>query len=218
MHPSVYIIGFIIIAILTHYFFFGKKSVVHSAIRRTKGRKISDVKDGDDVTITGKIVYAGRTITAPLSKRECVYYHVKVKDSSHYTDTFKNYIDIEEEKAGDVVIFDGEHYAIINTKGVSAYVIKDEEFYSGFWSKTIPEVKAFLARHGERQTDFIGGSLDLRAQEGVVEEGEKLTVAGKATWRNPLDFHLKLAAKKILYIEPAGEYGVYMTDDPYVDL
>lgn len=211
----IYIIGFILAGFAVHYLFFSRKAVISGMLSKTKSEKIGDVVDGDLVKIKGKIVYAGRTLTAPLSKRKCVYYHVTVKDSSSQKEVLKNHIHIDDEKAADVVIYDGTHYAVINTKLVSSYIIQDEEFYSGFWNATTPELKEFLVKHGERATDYIGWSLDLFAEEGVLEEGELITVAGKATWRKASEFRFKIPADKILYIDSLNEHGVYLTDDPY---
>lgn len=69
---------------------------------------------------------------APLSKRKCVYCHVTVKDSSSHRETFRNNIDIDVESAEDVVIFDGENYAVINVQKTVSSISKDEYFYSGF--------------------------------------------------------------------------------------
>lgn len=92
----------------------------------------------------------------------------------------------------------------------------DEHVHSGFWNISTPELKAFLVKQGERPTDYMGWTLDLLGKEGVLEEGEKLILAGKARRRNTADFRLNIPAKKILYVEPLNERGVYFTDDPYV--
>ena len=199
-----------------YYFFYAKKAVVHGVILKTPAKKISEVKEGENVRIKGKVVYLGKTMLAPLSKRKCVYYHVTVKDSSHSKEIFKNHINLDEEYTEDVVVFDGENYAVINTNNVVSHIAKDENFYSGFWNISTPELKAFLKKHGERETNYVGWSLDLYASEGILEEGETLTVAGKATWRKTSEFDFKIPGAMVLYINPLNENGVYLSDDPYV--
>jgi len=215
MEPAhFYILIFIALAFFCYYFFFSNKAVVHGVISKTPFRKMSEVQEGENVSIKGEIVYLGKTMVAPLSKRKCVHYHVVVKDNSSRKDVFRNYIDIDVEYTEDVVIFDGENYAVIDTRTVTSFIDKDEDFYSGFWNSTSPELKAFLKEHGERQTNFLGWSLNLYAQEGILEEGETLTVAGKASWRKTSDFKFKIPGQKVLYISQLNEHGVYLSDDP----
>jgi hypothetical protein len=196
-----------------YYFFFSKRATVASAIAKTKEKQMHEVTDGEEVTLQGRVVLAGRSLTAPLSKRKCVYYHVKVEDNSSRKDIFRNYIDIEEEKTADIVISDGENYAVVDTKLINHYVIKDDTHTSGFWSSTCEELKTFLVKHGERPTDWLGWSMDLYATEAVLEESEHIVIAGKAYWKNAKDFRIKVPAQKVLLIKPLNEYGVYVTDD-----
>jgi len=211
-----FIMVFGVCCVASYFLFFSREALVHRVIRKTPQKKISEVKEGENVRIKGKVVYLGRTMLAPLSKRKCVYYHVTVKDSSSRKEVFKNHINLDEEYTEDVVVFDGEYYAVINTNNVASNITKDENFYSGFWNITSPELKAFLKKHGERETDYVGWSLDLYAREGILEEGETLTVAGKATWRKTSDFDFKIPGLKVLYINPLNEDRVYLSDDPYV--
>lgn len=209
----IFIIAFAITCVIIYFQFFTKSAVIKNKIKKFKEKKIGEVKDGEFVSIKGKVVLAGRSLTAPLSLRKCAYYHISVKDSSSSRETFKNYIDIEEEKVSDIVVFDGEHYAVIDTKILATYAYHDNEQRSGFWDSTTNELKAFLKKHGERTSDYIGWSLDLCATEGVLEEGEKVAIAGKASWRDAKLFKIKIPSKKVLYIESINEHGVYITDD-----
>lgn len=208
-----YIMVIIVLVVSSYYLFFRKKARVHAAISNTPAKKISEVQEGESVSIQGKVVYLGKTMLAPLSKRKCVYCHVTVKDSSSPGETFRNNIDIDVEYAEDVVIFDGENYAVINMQNTVSSISMDEYFYSGFWNIASLELRAFLKAHGERETDYVGWSLDLIAKEGVVEEGEILSVAGKASWRKTYEFDFKIPGTKVLYISPLDDRGVYMTDE-----
>jgi len=208
-------ISITLICVLVYTLFLSKSAVIQSIIKKQPKKKISEVKDGEVVTIVGKVVHAGRTITAPFSKRTCVYYYVTVLDSSAQRDTFKNYIDLKEERVADVVICDGENYAVIDTKALASYVNEDVSQSSGFWNLTSDELKAFLKKHGERTENYLGWSLDLTATEGVWEEGERVAVAGKASWRNASDFKIKVPVKKVLYLTGLNEHGVYVTDDTF---
>lgn len=211
-----FLIAVLLAGIAVYYFLFGRRAIVRAVISRTATKKIGDVKDGEEASIRGKIIFSGRTMIAPLSQRKCVYYHVTVKDSGSRNDLLRNNIDLNEERASDVVITDGEHYAVIDTKLMTSYIIKDKDFYSGFLNFSTPELQAFLVKHGEKPANLLGWSLNLIAREGVLEEGEQVTIAGIGTWRKASDFRFKLPSEKILYMSPLNENGVYLTDDPYI--
>ncbi|MCC6372633.1 MAG: hypothetical protein IT236_16640 [Bacteroidia bacterium] len=112
-----------------------------------------------------------------------------------------------------MVIFDGEHYAVVDTRVVNSLIVQDESFYSGFWNIATPELLALLKRHGESTQGFMGWSPDARAEEGVLEQGETLTAAGKAQWRNASEFRFKIPAAKVLHLTKIEHEGVYITDD-----
>ncbi len=199
-----------------YHLVFSKKARIHRRISKVKKKNIGDIRDGEIARVKGKVVYAGKTLIAPLSGRECVYFHITVKDSSSRHDLTKNYVNIDEEWASDVVLYDGENYALLDTRLVQAYIIQDESQLSGFWNFTSEELENFLVSRGMKASDGMGWSLDLRASEGVLEEGELVNVLGLARWRKTSDFKLKLSCEKILYLEPVDAQGIYLTEDQYV--
>jgi hypothetical protein len=213
----IYVIAVIIIAVAFYYFFLSRRAVIHNKIKNTPAKKMADVQNGETVRLSGKVVCLGRTLQAPLSLRKCAYYYVTVKDSSGPREMFRNYIDLKEEKTANVIICDGENYAVIDDDLIELFVTKDAEYISGTWNATTPELKAFLKKHGERTEDYIGWSLDLYAEEGVLEEGEAITIAGRASWRKASEFKFEIPAKRVLYIEALNEHGVYLSDSPYID-
>lgn len=211
----------LVLAAAGYYYINSNRVVVHGRIKKVKPRKMSEVEDGGKVRISGKVIYVGEVLVAPLSKRKCVYYHVTVKGDRGRGNRRKAWfedkrVDIDEEWAGDLVITDGENYALIHTQHVQSVITKDQTVNSGFWNISTPELKALLKRKGYPSADFMGWSLDLYAKEGVIEEGETVTVAGRASWRAASEFRLKIPGNKILFIEALNKNGVYLTDDPYV--
>lgn len=60
----------------------------------------------------------------------------------------------------------------------------------------------------------MGMNEDLHYHEGVLEEGETVSVSGRGLWKSTKDLKLKLPVEKVLLIVPFGEDSVMMTDDP----
>lgn len=75
-----------------------------------------------------------------------------------------------------------------------------------------PLVKKFLK---ENKMRFRGSSQEFQYKEGVLEEGETITVVGKAQWKSKSELGLDVPSEKILVIEPNQEKGepVYLSDD-----
>jgi hypothetical protein len=99
--PGAYlIVGLIVLVISAITYFFSRKAVVRRRLREADVKRIMDFADGDTARVIGKIVFAGETIKAPLSKRQCSYYHVVVEEyrSSGKSGHWHTLVD-EEKKA-----------------------------------------------------------------------------------------------------------------------
>ena len=218
----IFFISCLIVAVIIYIFFLSKNAVIKNKIKKNPQKKIGDVKDGESVHIRGTVVLAGRTLIAPLSKRNCAYYCVKVRRGPDNR-VYEDYTRFDKEKGADLVIQDGEDYAIIDTKLVSAYLHQDDDHRYEPWNfnminlsgKNSATLKEFLEKNGMNTTGFGDFYLDLYATEGVLEEGETIAVAGKASWRDSKQFKIKIPSKKVLYIQPLDEHGVYVTEDLY---
>jgi hypothetical protein len=208
------IVILVILLVILCAFYFSRSAIVKRRLRKTPLRRISECRAGEVVRISGTIFPAGKTLVAPLSGRKCVYYHILVEKHvqrgkhSHWIDL------IEEEKAGDVVIKDGDNYAIIKTEAVKSHIIPDQKYASGLFKDAGKELEAYLQQHGEDSTGFLGFNNTLRFKEGILEEGEQITVAGTATWKRRDEIRLQIPLYKVLVIGPDHDDQVYLTDDP----
>lgn len=205
-----------IIAYGCFHLFMSRSAIVKGAIEKVERKKIGEVKDGEIVNIKGKVVLVGRTLKAPLSQRKCAYYSIEVSNWRAGPD----YNNIKEEKGGDLVIFDGEDYAMVNVKKVNALLHDDKIYhYDAFTTNLIEiitnsyEVREYLEKNGKPKTIISDILTEVCATEGVLEEGETIVVAGKASWKSSSKLKLNIPEKRILFIEPLNEHGVYLTED-----
>jgi hypothetical protein len=195
-------------------FYFSRKAVVQRALQKPGIKHIASFADGDSGKVVGEVVYAGKTIRAPLSKRKCSYYHVLVEEYRRSKSGGFWYTLVEEEDMGDVVIDDGTGYAIIDTGKTMCYLIPDANYTSETFEDATPVLEKFLERHKTKSTALFGFNRTLRYKEGILEEGEMFAVAGEGQWNETQDHKLNLPTKKVLVITAQDEEKVYLSDDP----
>lgn len=206
----------VLVYLLIRYFS-GNRLTIETELTKKPKSSIADFEEGTVGRISGKVVYGGRTLKAPFSERLCSYYHVSVeKDRGRRN--FQYHTIIEEKKAGDVILRDGDAYALVQTgKLMESYIVPDKSFTSGLLNDAGPALEAFLHKHGKSSEDFLGMNHDLRYYEGILEEEEVVSVAGKGLWKSTKELKLRLPVDKVLLIVPFGEESVVMTDDPGIN-
>jgi hypothetical protein len=195
--------------------FLSKEAHIKRKIKHADGKRIADFKDGETARLVGEVQYLGKTLRAPLSGRKCVYYYVKVEEKSGGRNSTWSDL-IEESKAADVILKDGNHYAYVKTHLVKSHLISDANYTSGFLDDATPELEKFLSRHSEKSEGFLGFNRTLRYEEGILEEGELVAVLGMGKWKSAKVHNFKVPAQKILVLGPEDEQGLYFTDDPEV--
>lgn len=206
---TVIIFGAFFIGALYSYFFSNKK-VVLRALQKAPARSIGEFADGDSGHLMGKVIFAGETLTAPLSGRKCAFYQVVIEE--YFGKSWSEII--REEKIADLVIYDGKHYAVVDSKNIEGYLVPDAKYSSRMFFNATPEMKQLLALHGRSSTNSFGMNLTIRYKEGVLEESESISVAGKGYWTEVIQHKLKLPALRILEMRPGDDGLVYLSDVP----
>ncbi len=211
-NPALFILVLILALIVGGVsYYFSKGARIKRAIARIPKKNIRDVTNGDYVRLTGRISAIGEIIQAPLSGRECVYYSVIVEEKYGRQRWRKI---AEEEVMADVILQDGDHYAVVISDHPKAYLIADQEYTSGFLDEPDDIQKAFLEEHGIDLKTILGFNRNLRYQEGILEPGEQVIVTGVCNWKPTSFQELKIPAEDILIVKTRKEQEVYITDDP----
>ena len=206
---------FICAVALLFAYIFSRKVLIKDELKKVKQKKIGDFKDGDKGRIVGKVVFAGQTLTAPISGRKCSWYHVRVTQYKYVGEARYAQVLLDESKQGDVVICDGDHYAIIDTREAKAFITSDVVYNSGFLQDASPELQSFLKKYKVAETNMIGLNKTMKYEEGVLEKDETFTVSGQGFWNESADHNLKIPAKQVLVITTSKENEkVYVSDDP----
>uniref|UniRef100_UPI0032162125 hypothetical protein n=1 Tax=uncultured Draconibacterium sp. TaxID=1573823 RepID=UPI0032162125 len=214
MESSIFfIIAFIIMAIIVLSYFFSKKAIVRRKLKKAPFKSLAQFKSGDIAKIVGKVEFAEKPLIAPLSGRECAYYHVKVKErvqrgkSSHWKTI------IEDDNTINYLIRDGEHLALIEDFHIKSYIVQDRNYSSGFLNDATPHLEGFLNSWNYESETFLGMNRTLEYKEGVLENQEEIAVLGQGVWKDAEEFNLPAGLGKILAISGVEQGYVYLSDD-----
>lgn len=164
------------------FWWFNKDNRLKRELKKAKGIRISDFKEGAYAKIVGKSMSTGETLIAPLSGRECVYYQITVEVERGDDDGFSWEKLFTENKAIDFLVSQSGETAYIEAKNVTGFLVKDAKERSGVFNGATGKMKALLQRHGEKSKGFLGINKSLRYKEGIVEVGEAIAVMGKGNW------------------------------------
>lgn len=197
-------------------FFFSKKAVVKRALRKTPYKRIHEFVNGEKGKVVGRIVYAGQTLQAPLSKRRCAAYHVEVQELQRRGKHSSWVTIINDEKRADVVIHDGMGYAYVEPQHIQSYLVQDANFSSGTFKDASPELTEYMRMHGRDTTGFLGFNKSLRYKEGILEQGETVAVVGVGTWGSARGKNLNLNNDRLLIMNVDEKGKLYLSDDPDV--
>ncbi|GAA3600899.1 GIDE domain-containing protein [Flavivirga amylovorans] len=200
-------------------YYFNKKQVILRKLSKTRHRAISSLKTNEFVKVHGKALHVKEPLIAPLSKRKCVFYTMKLerKVSSGKSSYWKTVVD--EEKTQDFFLEQNGSYVIVRpksfpNKNYKSFLVKDKKASSGVFNDPTPEFKALLKAYNIDSEGFFGFNKKLRYEEGVIEIGEKLTVAGIAKWKTLNEPIPEYAYSKIVELISDEKEKLIITDHP----
>lgn len=213
---AVAVLGFM--AIANH---FSERATTLRAMSAATRTSIEDAKDGATVRLVGRVAWlAQERLASPLSGRACVAFRVHVetrvrgRKSSYWRTT------IDERESVDFVLEDPSGRAIVRARGGKLLIDLDHHRSSGTFHDATPELRGYLAEHGQDSTGLLGLNKPMRYREGVLEVGETVAVVGVARWEDdPDDGAIETPGgfrdavrRKRLVIEPAADGNLYASD------
>jgi hypothetical protein len=154
-------------------------------MKETPSTQIAAVRDGERVRVAG-IAEAPKTITAPVSRRECVCWHLVVKEPPTRRNGPWSTI-LEEHAHADFAIRDATGVAWIRVTNASIALGGGAHGVSGMLADAPDSLVAFLEDRGHASLFTYGDTPRLAYNEGIVEVGEPMTVLGLARWEDDPD-------------------------------
>ena len=211
--PSIFIVG--IATLIFVGFYFSAKQRILRQLKEIRRKQIHSVRENEYVKIVGKAKHAGEPLIAPLSKRKCVYYDVKVQEKrgKHWN------VIIDDVAYQDFFINTGTESAILNlrvqrdnTKRI--HLVTDHSLNSGVFKEPDAEIKRYLELNGNKSTGFFGMNKSLRYTESVIELDEEIAVMGIGKWKTidtPVDGY---SDSRVLTLTGTPKQRLLITDEP----
>ena len=156
--------------------------------RRIKGLPISPIAqtpEGRDVRVSGRLVYLGgeAPLIAPLSGRPCAAWRVLVRERTGSGKNERWVTLVEESDARDFALEDPGGRAIVDGTLVELALDFDSSGGTGLLVRSSPRLEGFLHQRGIPTRGLVFDKA-LQFREGILEAGEKVTVAGSGAWES----------------------------------
>jgi hypothetical protein len=208
MFSTVIVIGFVAT-------YFSNKKVMLREFKKSRKKQINRIQENEYAKIIGKAKHVHEPLEAPLSGRQCVYYHVMVEVKGD-----KNWRRIiNDEKHQDFFIESNSEMAIVKISATQKstrrfHLVKDYKEKSGFRNDATEKLEAYLKYHNKNITSILGINKTIRYTEGVIELNEPIAVKGVAKWsalKEPIEGY---SYSKILTVTGTKKEKLLVTDEP----
>lgn len=174
---------------------------------------------GGKVHVVGRVRARGELLHAPVSGRSCVAYQLFVTVGEGDD---RNFVDVSEVRPFTVIDETGE--AVVETGAATAIVSLETDreglnsSSDGMTDATHRYLLRLIESRGIDPTTLFNHIKLIRYREGILEEGETVSVGGLAS--RDLDLHAQSAAPRALptsvVIRGTSADPLVITDDPEV--
>jgi hypothetical protein len=207
-------IGFIV------YFFSSKQKVIRT-LSKLPTKQIGTLKTNEFSRVSGKALNIKKPLIAPLSKRECVFYFIKIEQEKNDEDSSSWKTLVKEERIQEFFLENNGDIVIVkpsqNPKNYLSHLVIDKKTKSGTFNDPTPQFEALLLKYDIKSEGFFGFNKSLRYTEGIIEIGEKITVAGFPKWKELKDEQIEgYNYSKIMTINSSNQQKLVITDLPNI--
>ncbi|UTW61420.1 hypothetical protein KFE98_15585 [bacterium SCSIO 12741] len=180
------------------------------ALKKVPIKRINEVKNDEYVRISGRVMNSSNGLAAPLSGRPCTYHHTLVtRKNGKNRETL-----IDNEEAINFFVHSDGGVALVNVLYYKGFLVKDGKFKSGFLDDVEENMDELLQRFGHSSTNFFGFNHSIQYNEGVLEPGEEVTVAGFGEWVPNTFKEVPPEVKQVLILDGSVDNPVLISDDP----
>lgn len=180
----VIIISIVIVIVVLGYYFSTKQRVIRK-LSKLPLRRITSLQTNEFSKVSGKALNVNESLIAPYSKRKCVYYKIKIEQKKNSGKSSRWVSLINEEKIQDFLVETSGDYVLLkpqqSPKNYLSYLVVDDKTSSGTFNDASLKFENLLNHYNINSQGFLGFNKQLRYTEGVIEIGERITVAGVVT-------------------------------------
>ncbi|WP_298898535.1 GIDE domain-containing protein [uncultured Psychroserpens sp.] len=197
---------------------FSKRNVIIRTLSKIPYKPASSLKTNDLSKVSGKALHVKAPLIAPYTGRKCVFYQIRIQQrvnsgkSSHWKTL------VQDEQFQEFFIDTNGDFVIVkpsaSPRNYISYLVKDTNQSSGVFNSPTPKFEAVLRRYNINPENFFGMNKRLRYEEGVIEIGERITVAGIAKWKALSEPLPEYPYSKIAALESEGKQKIIITDLP----
>lgn len=194
-----------------------------STTRRVRARllgtpivEVARAPHEEDVRIVGEVEPGESVLTAPITGRPCVLWHVSVLEQQGRS--MRTVLDRTEYV--DFAVRDGSGRALVRPMLVTHLLVRDGQDKSTVFSEASPHIQAFLHENGVSTRGLVLNK-SMRFFEAVVEIGESVTVLGRARWEHdpdaavtPGDGYREVHQPKRLILQTPPDEPMLISDEP----
>lgn len=177
---------FVIIGVIINYF--GKKQKVNRALDKLPQQSISGLQTNSFSKVTGEVKPVNSTLTAPLSKKECVYFVLKIEQMIKSGKNNNWNVIAKDEQITDFLIAHNSSLVVVSPKtnpnDFDSYVSNSTIKSIDITKKNTPEIENLLDKYKVNKKGFLGYSKNLKFTEAVIEVNDTITVAGVVKHKN----------------------------------
>lgn len=201
-------------------FYFSEKNVIFRTLSKIPVKPTSSLRTNELSKVSGKALHVKDPLIAPYTNRKCVFYQIIIEQrvstgkSSHWKALVKEerFQDFFVETNGDFVIVKPEEHP----RNYICHLVKDKKQSSGSFNDPTPRLRRILESYDINPETFFGFNKRIRYQEGIIEIGERITVAGIAKWKTLNEPFPEYPYSKIAALESEGKQKIIITDLPEV--
>lgn len=207
-----------VIGFLTYYY--NGKQVIIRTLSKIPHKPTSGLKTNEFSKVSGKALHVQEPLKAPYSGRTCVFYQMKIQKKvrngkrSHWKTI------VSEEKFQDFFVDTNGDFVIIKPNddpiNYRCHLVRDKRQSSGTFNDPTPQFVALLKRYNIEPETYFGFNKTLRYEEGIIEIGERITVAGIAKWQSLNEPLPEYPYSKIATLEGDHKQKLIITDLPEV--
>ena len=216
--PVIFISIVIIAGVLSYYF--STKQKVIRLLSKLPEQRIGSLKSNEFAKISGKAKSITNQLIAPYSKRKCVFYTIKIEQKKKSGKNSKWKTIVKEEKVQDFLIEVNGDYILVkpnqDPKNYLSYLVVDSKTSSGAFNDASLKFESLLKQYNINSQGFLGFNKQLRYTEGIIEIGEKITVAGTVKYQNLHQQIEGYSYSKITALESTNEQKLIITDLPNI--
>ena len=220
MNPAIFpiLIAIAVIAVIFFSYYFSSKETIKRSLAKLPFGNVTNIRTNELTKLYGKALHVKEPLIAPYSERECIFYQIKIQQrvSTGKSTRWKTLVEEEVmqefflENNGDMVIVK----PIKSPRNYNCYLVKDQKQKSGTFNEASPKFKQVLNRYNIDPTNWLGFNKTLRYEEGVIEIGEPIVVAGTARWKSLNEPIPEYPYSKIAELESDAKQKLIITDLP----